>query len=318
MTVPVKPAPTTPDPARAVKTFRSTLSSYLFLIPALVLLTLFTLYPVLYGSYLGFTEYTAVNFATNAPPKWVGLDNFRTLAGDELFRTGLLNSLKYLLVVPVLQLASLAVAVLVNRQLPFIAFFRAAYYVPVITSITLAAVMWDWIYNKDGTLNWLLKGLHLMDPKSNQSWLLNPSTAFWAIMFVTFWRGFGYYMVLYMAGLQTIPEELEEAARLDGASPWHVFWYVTVPLMQPTILLCTLLSTLSAIRVLEEVLVFTNGTGGPLNSTFTALLYVYKKSFGGLDFNYGLASAAGLVVAAIALVLSVLNFRYFRDGSSRA
>ena len=143
MIVPVKPVPTTPVPARTARTFRSALSSYLFLIPALVLLTLFTLYPVLYGSYLGFTEYTAANFATNAPPKWVGLDNFRTLVGDELFRTGLLNSLKYLLVVPVLQLASLAVAVLVNRQLPFIAFFRAAYYVPVITSITLAAVMWD-------------------------------------------------------------------------------------------------------------------------------------------------------------------------------
>jgi putative chitobiose transport system permease protein len=124
--------------------------------------------------------------------------------------------------------------------------------------------------------------------------------------------------VLYLAGLQTIPEELEEAARLDGATPWQVFWRITVPLMRPTILLCSLLSTLSAIRVLEEVLVFTGGTGGPLNTTFTALLYVYKKSFGGLDFNYGLASAGGLVIAAIALTLSLLNFRYFREGSSRA
>ncbi|MEF2278499.1 sugar ABC transporter permease [Deinococcus sp. YIM 134068] len=301
-----------------LKTLRGALSSYLFLLPALLLLVVFTLYPVLYGAYLGFTEYTAANFATRSPPTWVGLDNFRTLAGDELFRISVLNSLKYLLVVPALQIASLAVAVLVNRQLPGIAFFRAAYYVPVITSISLAAVMWDWIYNKDGVLNWLLKGLRLMNPDSNLSWLLDPNTAFWAIMLVTFWRGFGYYMVLYMAGLQNIPEELEEAARLDGASPWQTFWRITVPLMQPTILLCTLLSVLSAIRVLEEVLVFTNGTGGPLNSTYTALLYVYKKSFGGLDFNYGLASAAGLVVAAIALVLSVINFRLFREGSVRA
>lgn len=295
-----------------------TFVSYLFLLPALLLLVVFTLYPVLYGGYLGFTEYTAANFGARTPPRWVGLENFRTLAGDDLFRLSLWNSVKYLLVVPALQIASLAVAVLVNRQLPGIAFFRAAYYVPVITSISLAAVMWDWIYNKDGVLNWLLKGLHLMRPDSNLSWLLDPGTAFWAIMLVTFWRGFGYYMVLYMAGLQNIPAELEEAARLDGASPWQSFWRVTVPLMQPTILLCTLLSTLSAIRVLEEVLVFTNGTGGPLNSTYTALLYVYKKSFGGLDFNYGLASAAGLVVAAIALVLSVANFRLFREGSVRA
>lgn len=301
-----------------LKFLRGAPVSYLFLLPALVLLVVFTLYPVLYGCYLGFTQYTAANFATRTPPQWIGLGNFRTLAGDDLFHISVVNSVKYLLVVPVLQIASLAVAVLVNRQLPGIAFFRAAYYVPVITSISLAAVMWDWIYNKDGVLNWLLKGLHLMRPDSNLSWLLDPNTAFWAIMLVTFWRGFGYYMVLYMAGLQNIPAELEEAARLDGASPWQSFWRITVPLMQPTILLCTLLSTLSAIRVLEEVLVFTNGTGGPLNSTYTALLYVYKKSFGGLDFNYGLASAAGLVVAAIALVLSVLNFRLFREGSVRA
>ncbi len=301
-----------------MRTARITLLSYLFLLPAVGLLVAFTFWPVLYGSYLGFTEYTALNFGTNQPPKWVGLQNFRTLAEDELFRIGLGNSLKYLLVVPVLQFASLAVAVLVNRRLPGIVFFRAAYYVPVVTSISLAAVMWDWIYNKDGALNWLLKLVHVLAPNSTQSWLLNPDTAFWAIMFVTFWRGFGYYMVLYLAGLQAIPGELEEAARLDGASPWQVFWRITVPLMKPTILLCSLLSTLSALRVLEEVIVFTGGEGGPLNSTFTALLYVYRKSFGGLDFNYGLASAAGLVIAVLALILSILNFRYFRDGSVRS
>lgn len=295
-----------------------TLSSYLFLLPALVLLFVFTVYPVLYGSYLGFTKYTALQFGTGQPPQWIGLENFRTLAGDDLFRIGLANSLKYLLVVPVLQIASLAVAVLVNRSLPGITFFRAAYYIPVITSVSLAAVMWDWIYNKDGTLNWFLKSLHILGQNANISWLLNPDTAFWAIMFVTFWRGFGYYMVLYLAGLQSIPAELEEAATLDGASRAQTFWRVTVPLMKPTILLCSLLSTLSALRVLDEIIVFTNGTGGPLNSTYTALLYVYKKSFGGLDFNYGLASAAGLVVAVLALGLSIINFRYFRDASVRA
>ena len=128
-------------------------------------------------------------------------------------------------------------------------------------------------------------------------------------MLVTFWRGFGYYMVLYLAGLQAIPEELEEAAILDGASAWQRFWRVTVPLMRPTILLCTLLSTIAALRVLEEVLVLTNG--GPLNSTYTALMYVYAKAFQGFHFDYGVASAAGLVVALVALLLSALNFRFF-------
>ncbi|BBN96717.1 sugar ABC transporter permease [Deinococcus grandis] len=289
--------------------WRQSLMSYTFLAPALILLAVFTFYPLLYGAYLGFTEYSGARFANHLPPQWVGLRNFETVLGDPLFRTALANSVKYLLVVPALQLASLAVAVLVAKNIPGIALFRAAYYVPVITSVSLAAVMWEWVFNREGTLNWLLKALHLTTPEAAFGWLNSEHWAFWAVMLVTFWRGFGYYMVLYLAGLQAIPEELEEAAILDGASAWQRFWRVTVPLMRPTILLCTLLSTIAALRVLEEVLVLTNG--GPLNSTYTALMYVYAKAFQGFDFDYGVASAAGLVVALVALLLSALNFRFF-------
>ncbi|WP_309573414.1 sugar ABC transporter permease, partial [Deinococcus sp.] len=151
--------------------WRETLLSYTFLAPALILLAVFTFYPLAYGSYLGFTEYGGARFAQGLPPRWIGLENFRTLAADELFRTSLLNSLKYLLVVPALQLASLAVASLVNKSLPGMAFFRAAYYVPVVTSISLAAVMWEWVYNKDGTLNWVLGALHLLPPGGAFGWL---------------------------------------------------------------------------------------------------------------------------------------------------
>ncbi|WP_119672246.1 carbohydrate ABC transporter permease [Deinococcus sp. RM] len=289
--------------------WRQSLMSYTFLAPALILLAVFTFYPLLYGAYLGFTEYSGARFANHLPPQWVGLKNFETVLGDPLFRTALTNSVKYLLVVPALQLASLAVAVLVSKNIPGIALFRAAYYVPVITSVSLAAVMWEWVFNREGTLNWLLRALHLTTPEAAFGWLNNEQWAFWAVMLVTFWRGFGYYMVLYLAGLQAIPEELEEAAILDGASAWQRFWRVTVPLMRPTILLCSLLSTIAALRVLEEVLVLTNG--GPLNSTYTALMYVYAKAFQGFDFDYGVASAAGLVVALVALLLSALNFRFF-------
>ena len=290
--------------------WRQTLMSYTFLAPALLLLAVFTFYPLVYGSYLGFTEYTGARFAHGLGPKWVGLDNFRTLVGDPLFHTAIWNSVRYLLVVPVLQLASLAVAVLVSKELPGMAWFRAAYYVPVVTSVSLAAVMFEWIFNREGVLNWVLTSLHLTTPQRAIGWLNSETWAFFAVMLVTFWRGFGYYMVLYLAGLQTIPQELEEAAVLDGASAWQRFWRVTVPLMRPTILLCTLLSTIAALRVLEEVLVLTNG--GPLNSTYTALMYVYAKAFQGFDFNYGLASAAGLVIAVVALLISAVNFRVFR------
>ncbi|GGO31787.1 carbohydrate ABC transporter permease [Deinococcus humi] len=304
------PRSSSPRP-RPRGSLRDTLLSYAFLAPALILLTLFTFYPLAYGSYLGFTEYGGARFAQGLAPKWIGLENFRTLAADPLFLTALGNSVKYLVIVPVLQLASLSVAVLVNKNLPGMAFFRAAYYIPVVTSISLAAVMWDWVYNKEGTLNWALGAVHLIAQGNFFGWLNNENTAFWAVMLVTFWRGFGYYMVLYLAGLQSIPAELEEAAVLDGASAWKRFWNITVPLMKPTILLCSLLSTIAALRVLEEVLVLTNG--GPLNSTYTALMYVYSKAFQGFNFDYGLASAAGLVVAVVALLLSVANFRLFRE-----
>jgi putative chitobiose transport system permease protein len=286
--------------------------AYGFLLPTFVLMGIFTFYPVLYGAYLAFTEYTASYLANNQAPRWIGLENFRTIFNDPLFITGIFNSVKYLIVVPGLQLASLGVAVLVNRNLPLMTFFRAAYYVPVITSISLAAVMWDWVYNRDGLLNWTLQALGVLQKSQAFGWLLNENTALPAIMLVTFWRGFGYYMVLYLGGLQAIPTELEEAARLDGASAWQSFWRITVPIMRPTILLCSLLSTVSALRVLEDILVF-RSDGGPLNSTYTALMYVYRKALGGLGFDYGVASAAGLVVAVIGFGLSYLNFRLTRE-----
>ncbi|MER3481596.1 MAG: lactose ABC transporter permease [Meiothermus sp.] len=288
----------------------TTLIAYGMLLPALVLLGLFTFYPVIYGAFLGFTNYTVANVGSGEPPRWVGLANFVKVLQDPLFITGILNSLKYLIVVPVLQLASLAVAVLVNQKLPLVNFFRAAYYIPVITSISLAAVMWEWVYAQKGIINWLLTKIGVLAETQTFGFLGNPATALWAIMFVTFWQGFGYYMVLYLAGLQAIPGELEEAATLDGASSWGRFWLIIVPLMRPTILLCSLLSTLAAVRVLQEVIVFTDG--GPLNSTYTALMYVYSKAF--KAFDYGVASAAGLVVALVGLGLSYLNFRLTRGG----
>ncbi len=289
---------------------RTYFTAYAMLLPALILLGTFTLYPVLYSVYLSFSHYTALELGAGKPPIWVGLDNFRLVFADPLYQTGILNSLKYLLVVPLLQIVSLVVAVLVNQKLPFIAFFRAAYYIPVITSISLAAVMWEWVYAKDGLINAVLEGVGLLGRSSAFSWLINGNTALWAVMFVTFWQGFGYYMVLYLAGLQSIPGEFEEAARLDGATRAQVFWHVTVPLMRPTLLVCSLISTLAALRVLAEILVFTGG--GPVNSTYTALFYVYSKAFG-LDSNYGQASAAGMGVALIGFLLSALNLRLTRE-----
>jgi putative chitobiose transport system permease protein len=282
--------------------WRSTFIGYAFLAPALVLLGVFTFYPMGYGIYLSFTKYNIIN-----PPEWIGLQNFYTLQENPVFWKSLLNSVKYLLIVPCIQLACLFLAVQVNRKLPAMSFFRSTFYVPVVTTISVVGVMWNWMYAEAGSVNWLLLALGIID--NPVSWLNDPDTALYAVMFVTFWSGLGYYMVLYIAGLQAIPSEIDEAARLDGANGWQRFWRITVPLLKPTILLCVLLSTIAAVRVLNEIVVLTRG--GPANSTYTALYYMYDKAF--RSFKMGEASAASLIVMAVCILLSLVQFRLLSE-----
>jgi putative chitobiose transport system permease protein len=280
--------------------------AYLFLAPALVLLSVFTFAPLVLGVFLAFADYNVLT-----PPRWVGTENLRIVTQDPAFWVALRNSLRYLLVVPALQLAALLLALLVNRRLPGITLFRAAYYVPVITSFAVAGLMWNWMYAQHGVVNWV--GLRLGLLGRPFDWLNHPTLALYAVMLVTFWKGIGYYMVLYLAGLQAIPQELLEAARVDGAGRIQAFFLVTLPLLRPTLLLGTLLSTLAAVKVFEEVYVMTGG--GPFGQTTTALLYIYQKAF--QEFRFGLATAAGLFVAALGLGLSMLHVRLFREGGLR-
>lgn len=202
--------------------------AYLFLMPALLLLAAFSFWPVLYGSYLSFT-----NFSLMRATQWVGLDNYRALLDNAMFLTGLRNSLLFLLVVPVTQLAAIALAVLVNHQLPAMRWFRAAYYVPVVTTVSVVGIMWGFMFHEQGTLNYVLLQLHLI--AAPLGWLSDDALALFAIMFVSFWRGLGWYMVMYLAALQALPAEMQEAAILDGASRWQRFWRITVPMLYPTI-----------------------------------------------------------------------------------
>ncbi|MDR7438647.1 MAG: sugar ABC transporter permease [Armatimonadota bacterium] len=285
---------------------RTALVAYLFLAPALVLLGVFTFAPLVFGTLLAFADYNILR-----PPRWVGLENFRILLEDPAFWVALRNSLRYLAVVPAIQLVALLLALLVNRRLAGITLFRAAYYVPVITSFAVAGLMWNWMYAQHGVMNWV--GLRLGLLPRPFDWLNHPTLALYAVMLVTFWKGIGYYMVLYLAGLQALPQELLEAARVDGAGRFRTFLSVTLPMLRPTLLLCTLLSTLAAVKVFEEVYVMTGG--GPFGQTTTALLYVYQKAF--QEFRFGLAAAAGLFVAVIGLVLSLLHVWIFREGGLR-
>lgn len=271
------------------------LAAWLFLAPALVLLAVFAFWPVLFGSVLAFTDFSLVR-----PTHWVGFDNFRYIFNNEMFVTGLKNSLVFLLIVPCVQLGALALAVLVNNQLPGIRMFRAAYYVPVVTTVSVVGIMWGFMFHEHGALNYILG--------TNIGWLQDDTFALAAIMFVTLWRGLGWYMVMYLAALQSVPQEMQEAAILDGASRWQRFWHITVPMLRPTIMVCTILSVLGALKAYQEVDVLTQG--GPMNSTFTALYYAYDQGLKHLKLPRALA--ASFIVSLICIGIALLCLRYLK------
>jgi len=275
--------------------------AWLFLAPALLLLALFTFWPVLWGGYLAFTEYKIIT-----PPTWVGLQNFEDLFEDPVFFVSLKNSLLYLLIVPAIQLGAIVLAVLVNNSLPGIRLFRAAFYIPVVTSVSVVGIMWGWMYNEQGLVNAVLQALRVINEPIG--WLSDDRIALFSLMLVTLWRGLGWYMVLYLAALQAIPNDIVEAAVLDGANRRQRFWRITIPMIMPTILLCTVLSTLSAMKVLEEVLIMTKG--GPVSSTYTGLYYAYDQGI--RAFNFPRALAASMVVSLFCIALAWLNFRFIR------
>jgi putative chitobiose transport system permease protein len=272
------------------------LIAYVFLAPALLLLALFSFWPVLFGSYLSFTDFSLVR-ATH----WVGLDNFRYIFNNDLFLTGLKNSILFLLIVPFIQIGAMTLAVLVNTQLPAIRWFRAAYYVPVVTT-----VMWGFMFHEQGALNYILLKLHAIN--APVGWLSDDAIALFSIMFVSLWRGLGWYMVMYLAALQSIPSEMQEAAILDGANAWQRFWKITVPMLFPTIMICTIMSVLAALKAYQEVDVLTQG--GPMNSTFTALFYAYDQGLKHLKLPRGLA--ASFVVSIVCIAIAFLCLRFLK------
>ncbi|MFP4498621.1 MAG: carbohydrate ABC transporter permease [Vulcanimicrobiota bacterium] len=294
------------------KKLRQTAVAYFFLMPALLILLLFTFYPMVYGIVLSFYDYNMLrhNEAGDlAAPEWVKLDNFKRVFDDPYFFIALKNSFLYLLIVPVIQLFAILTAILVNQKIPGITWFRTAYYIPVITSIVIVGIAWKWVFASDGILNFfLVKKLHLAEEPI--PWLTNRNIALFSVMFVTLWQGIGYYMLLYLAGLQSIPDEFEEAARLDGAGPLQVFWKITLPLLKPTIALCTIISCISALKVFGEIYVMTGG--GPENGTLTMVYYIFTKAF--MEFEMGYAAALALVLAVFVGIISFINVKFFQKG----
>jgi len=275
------------------------LTPYLFLLPALFILLLTVFWPTLQAFYLSFTQYDLIN-----PPQWVGFANFRRLWADPVFWKTLWNTLLYLLgVVPILVVAPLGLAIAVNQKLRGISWFRAFYYTPVVISMVVAGIAWKWLYAENGLLNQFLAHIGFKD---GIPWLTSPKWAIFSVMAVTIWKGLGYYMVIYLAGLQSIPIDLYEAAAIDGSDGISKHWNITVPLMKPYLLLVAVISAISATKVFEEVYIMTQG--GPRNSSKTIVYYLYEQAFDNLEISY--ACTIGLVLFLLILGLSILNLKF--------
>jgi putative chitobiose transport system permease protein len=275
---------------------------YAFLAPALLVLSLVVFWPALQAFYLSLTEY---GFDITQPPQWVGLENFQRLLKDKTFWQTLKNTVIYLVgVVPILAIAPLFLAILVNQKLKGMRWFRVAYYTPVVISMVVAGIAWRWLYDETGLLNGLIQWLTGQE-NWRVPWLTNPNLALFSVMAVTIWKGLGYYMVIYLAGLQSIPGELYEAAAIDGSDSWHKHWDITIPLMRPYVFLVAVISAISATKVFEEVFIMTQG--GPLNSTKTVVYYVYEQAFQDLEMSY--ACTIGLVLFLMILVLSLVRLK---------
>jgi putative chitobiose transport system permease protein len=285
------------------------LTPYLFLLPALIVLGLTVFWPALQAFYLSFTQY---EYDLTQAPQWVGLANFRRLWSDAVFWKTMGNTLLYLIgVVPILVVAPLGLAILVNQKLRGINWFRASFYTPVVISMVVAGIAWRWLYAENGLFNQFLAQLGI---KEGIPWLTSPDWAIFSVMAVTVWKGLGYYMVIYLAGLQSIPVELYEAAALDGSDGYWKHWDITVPLMRPYLLLVAVISAISATKVFEEVYIMTQG--GPRNSSKTVVYYLYEQAFSDLEISY--ACTIGLVLFLVILGLSILNLKLSQGGVSDA
>lgn len=277
---------------------------YLFLLPALVILGLTVFWPALQAFYLSFTDYDLLS-----PPEWNNFANFQRLWRDALFWKTLRNTVLYLVcVVPLLVTLPLALAILVNRKLRGIHWFRLAYYAPVVISMVVAGITWRWLYTENGLLNQLGQSLLGDGPLARAvlpiPWLTSPQWALFSVMAVTVWKGLGYYMVVYLAGLQAIPADLYEAAAIDGSDGLAKHWDITLPLMRPYLVLVAVISSISAAKVFEEIYVMVPG-GGPSNSAATMVYYVYSLAFKRFEMSYG--CTIGLVLFLLILVPSLLR-----------
>jgi len=293
------------EAAREVRTMkmkkRELRAMLVFLLPALALLTLFIIVPFLMAFGLSFTNQRLIS--GRIPTKFIGLLNYERMLRDDLFFKGFGNTFIFAAVVVPLQTAfALGLAMLVNKRLKGAKVFRTTYFMPTVTVMVVVAVIWTFLYHPEGLINGFLEVVSFgkwepMDFLNNERW------AFPAIMFMSIWQGVGFQMLIFLAGLQEIPQSLYEAATIDGANKWKQFLHITLPQLRNTTTFVIIATTILALRLFDQVMVMTQG--GPRGATYTIMLHIYNMGFKRL--NVGYASALTVIFFLVVLGLSLLQ-----------
>jgi multiple sugar transport system permease protein len=271
-------------------------AGWAFLLPAVVLIVGFGVVPIVWSLLLSFQSSDFVS-----PPTWVGLANYRALAHDPNFRASVVRTLEYTAVfVPVVVFGGLGVAVLLNAKVRFISLYRTAFFVPVACSTVATAIIFNWLLEPTyGLVNWVL-GWFSLGP---YGFFQDPNQALWSVVVMTSWGWIGFNAIIYLAALQGIPNELLEAAEIDGAGRFVTFWRIVWPLLGPATLLLVVWSSINALQLFDEVYVSTRG--GPLMATTVVVYYLYQQAFQFFEAGYG-AAVAYVLFAAI-LLLTILQ-----------
>ncbi|WP_235000476.1 carbohydrate ABC transporter permease [Virgibacillus dakarensis] len=275
------------------------MTPWLFLLPSILILGTFLIYPILQAFHWSVLDYKLIS----GTGEFVGLENFKELFTDKAFWNALLNTLLFLLIVlPLNIFLPMVLAVLVNQKLRGVTTFRVLYYLPFVTPMVVGALMWKMLYSQNGMISDFLVKIGIFDSPTNL--LVQQGTALAAVAVITVWKGLGYYMIIYLAGLQSLPKGVYESAEIDGASTLQQFRKITVPMLVPSITLVSILTIIAGMKVFDEIAIATGG--GPAGATTTLVIYIYNK-FMSLDVS--IASAAGLVLLILAIAASLLQMK---------
>ena len=291
-------------------TKKRSLTPYLFITPSLLIIGIFVMFPIGAVIYYSFTDYDILT-----PPVWVGLKNYQALFADQVFWQALSHSFIYLIATPIVIALSIGLAILVNRNLPGINLFRGLYYIPAISGSIAVGIIWRWLFDSQGgLLNGVMIWLGIL--KQPVQWLAEPSFTLPIAMLLTIWMGLGYYMMVFLAGLQNIDEELYDAALIDGCNNFQKHWYISLPGLRPQIVFVGVISSLAAIEVFNEILVLFGQLGGILNSGVTMVFFIWREAF--RLYHAGYASAAAIVLLVITMVFSILYIRNLEENTEVA